>query len=179
MGRAAWGRRPPLTRERRNPALPPGRTGRPLVAALWPLGGGPPGEPGGEAGPADGGGDGLGARSPSIPAVGAGRHHPAEKNAATGRSARRVFAVDGENGGFGPIWPDLVRNRTSSRGQYLSSKSVRQAFYTPPNGAFVRANPVFSYKSGSASDACALGRWPPANEPPVKATARDGGGRPC
>ncbi len=47
------------------------------------------------------------------------------------------------------------------------------------NGAVVRANPVFSYKSGSAPDAGASCRWPPANEPPVRATARDGGDQPC
>ena len=66
--------------------------------------------------PADGGTDALGARPPAIPAVGVKRSgfHPAEKKAATGRSARRVSRLDGENGGFGPIRPDPVRNRIST-----------------------------------------------------------------
>ena len=53
---------------------------------------------------------GWGARSPSIPAARAGRHHPAEKNAATGRSARRGFAGDRENGDFGPIQAILAQH---------------------------------------------------------------------
>ena len=102
VGRAAWGRRPPLTRERRNPALPPGRTGRPLVAALWPLGGGPPGEPGERLAPLTGAGTGWALALRRFQRSGQGRHHPAEKNAATGRSARRGFRRRPRKWGFRP-----------------------------------------------------------------------------
>ena len=67
MGRAAWSRRPPLTRERKNQHLPPSRAGR--VTFSWTLTrwstAGRAGRQGfgGLAFPADGGTDGLG-RSP-------------------------------------------------------------------------------------------------------------------
>ena len=115
MGRAAWGRRSPLTRERRNPALPPGRTGRPLVAALWPLGGGPPGEPGERLAPLTGAGTGWALALRRFQRSGQGRIPPCREKTPL-RAAQRVgvFAVDRENGGFGPIRPDPVRNRTST-----------------------------------------------------------------
>ena len=111
MGRAAWGRRPPLTRERRNQPSRPGRTGRPLVAKRPQT---PAGESGERAGPADGGRDGLGAGPAAIPAVGGKVDYPAEKRPLRAAQRVGVFAVDRENGGFGPIRPDPVRNRTST-----------------------------------------------------------------
>ena len=109
VGRAAWGRRPPLTRERRNQPSRPGRTGRPLVAKRPQT---PAGESGERAGPADGGRDGLGAGPAAIPAVGGKVDYPAEKRPLRAAQRVGVFAVDRENGGFGPIRPDPVRNRT-------------------------------------------------------------------
>ena len=110
MGRAAWSRRPPLTRERKNQHLPPSRAGRVTFSRTltrWSTAGraGRQGF-GGLAWPADGGTDGLG-RSPSVDSSGRGRcrHCPAEKNAATGRSARRVSGPTPKigGGGVGPI----------------------------------------------------------------------------
>ena len=92
MGRAAWSRRPPLTRERKNQHLPPSRAGRVtfsrtiVVAARWS--GGPAGIREGWHGPLTGARTGWGARSPSIPAAGVFRHHPAEKTPL--RAAQRV-----------------------------------------------------------------------------------------
>ena len=69
MGRAAWGRRPPLTRERRISTCRPwphrSTAGRKETADAGR-------GIGGEAGPADGGTDGLG-RSPSGDSSGRGR----------------------------------------------------------------------------------------------------------
>ena len=102
MGRAAWGRRPPLTRERRNPAQPPwphrSTAGRRAARGI-----------GGEAGPADGGRDGLGARSPSIPAVGVGSTTLPRKTPL--RAAQRVgfsrsTAKMGVSARSGPIWSE-------------------------------------------------------------------------
>ena len=133
MGRTAWGRRPPLTRERRNqPCRLAAQVDRwsQLVTAGRRAGRGI----GGEAGPADGGRDGLGAGPPAIPAVGVGRgdrDHPAEKNAATGRSARRVSQLDRENGAFGlnPARSGQQPDIEVGRGLItLSSKCVRQLF---------------------------------------------------
>ena len=75
MGRAAWSRRPPLTRERKNQHLPPSRAGR--VTFSWTLTrwstAGRAGRQGfgGLAWPADGGRDGLG-RSLSVDSSGQG-----------------------------------------------------------------------------------------------------------
>ena len=93
MGRAAWSRRPPLTRERKNQHLPPSRAGRvtfsPDAYALvdrWS--GGPAGIRGGWHFPLTGARTGWGARSPPIPAARVVRHHPAEKTPL--RAAQRV-----------------------------------------------------------------------------------------
>ena len=93
MGRAAWSRRPPLTRERKNQHLPPSRAGRVTFSRTltrWSTAGraGRQGF-GGLAFPADGGTDGLG-RSPSGDSSGRGsfRHRPAEKTPL--RAAQRV-----------------------------------------------------------------------------------------
>ena len=92
MGRAAWSRRPPLTRERKNLHLPPSRAGRVTFSRTltrWSTAGraGRQGF-GGGAFPADGGTDGLG-RSLSVDSSGRGiRHHPAEKTPL--RAAQRV-----------------------------------------------------------------------------------------
>ena len=121
MGRAAWSRRPTLTRERKDQHLPPSRAGRVTFSRTltrWSTAG--------RAGwhfPLTGARTGWGARSPSIPAAGVVRHHPAEQNAATGRSARRVFAVDRENGAFGPIRSDPVR-----KGRAPCRRGSRDAF---------------------------------------------------
>ena len=127
MGRAAWSRRPPLTRERKNQHLPPSRAGRVTFSRTltrWSTAGraGRQGF-GGLAFPADGGTDGLG-RSLSVDSSGRGiRTPPRRENAATGRSARRVFAVDRENGGSGPIRPDPVR-----KGRAPCRRGSRDAF---------------------------------------------------
>ena len=92
VGRAAWSRRPTLTRERKNQHLPPSRAGRVTFSRTltrWSSAGraGRQGF-GGVAFPADGGTDGLG-RSPSGDSSGQGiRHHPAEKTPL--RAAQRL-----------------------------------------------------------------------------------------
>ena len=75
VGRAAWSRRPPLTRERKNQHLPPSRAGRVTFSRTltrWSTAGraGRQGF-GGLAWPADGGTDGLG-RSLSVDSSGQG-----------------------------------------------------------------------------------------------------------
>ena len=107
MGRAAWSRRPPLTRERKNQHLPPSRAGRVTFSRTltrWSTAGraGRQGFGGGHF-PLTGARTGWGARSPSIPAARVGRgNRPAEKNAATGRSARRGFRRRPRKWGFRP-----------------------------------------------------------------------------
>ena len=128
MGRTARSRRPPLTRERKNQHLPPSRAGRVTFSRTltrWSTAGraGRQGF-GGLAFPADGGTDGLG-RSFSVDSSGQGRspHHPAEKTPLRAAQRVGVFAVDRENGGFGPIRPDPVR-----KGRAPCRRGSRDAF---------------------------------------------------
>ena len=117
---------------------------------------------GGEAGPADAGRDGLGAGPPAIPAVG-GRYrgnHPAEKNAATGRSARRVSRLDRENGALGlnPARSGQQPDIEAGRGLItLSSKCVRQLFACGRAAALPSASTL--------RDVQALPPPPPARRP--------------
>ena len=126
MGRPAWSRQPPLTRERKNQHLPPSRAGRVTFSRTltrWSTAGRAGRQGFGGAFPADGGTDGLG-RSLSVDSSGQGSPTPPRReNAATGRSARRVFAVDRENGAFGPIRPDPVR-----KGRAPCQRGSRDAF---------------------------------------------------
>ena len=66
---------------------------------------------------------GWGARSPAIPAARVVRHHPAEKTPLRAAQRVGVFAVDRENGGFGPIRPDPVR-----KGRAPCRRGSRDAF---------------------------------------------------
>ena len=74
MGRAAWSRRPPLTRERKNQHLPPSHAGRVTFSRTltrWSTAGraGPARIRGVGMFPLMGARTGWGARSPSIPAA--------------------------------------------------------------------------------------------------------------
>ena len=66
---------------------------------------------------------GWGARPPSIPAVGVGRHHPPRKTPLRAAQCVGVFAVDRENGGSGPTRPDPVR-----KGRAPCRRGSRDAF---------------------------------------------------
>ena len=93
MGRAAWGRRPPLTRERRNQ---PCRLA--TQVARWSAG-----RQGieGEVGPTDGGTDGLGARPASIPAVGVELDPPRREKGCYGPLSASGFRRRPRKWGFG------------------------------------------------------------------------------
>ena len=83
----------------------------------------PAGESGERLAPLTGARTGWGARSPSIPAVGVVRHRPAEKTPLRAAQRVGVFAVDRENGAFGPIRSDPVR-----KGRAPCRRGSRDAF---------------------------------------------------
>ena len=116
VGRAAWSRRPPLTRERKNQHLPPSRAGRVTFSRTltrWSTAGraGRQGF-GGLAWPADGGTDGLGRSLSLDPAARVFDTTPPRKRRYGPLSASGFSPSTAKMGLSARSGPFLVRNQT-------------------------------------------------------------------